>query len=415
MFDLDNWQEIYGSIKKHKLRTLLTAFGVFWGILMLVLLLGAGKGLENGVLQMFSNAARNTIYVWPEITGRPFKGLASGRSIIFDNSDEAAIRSKIQELGYLVPNLNVGEKVNVAYGNKSIAFTLKGTHPDLLHIKNMHFTGGRFINRLDLDNQRKVVVIGSRLKEILFNHSDPVGKYINIKGIFFRVVGSFSTDESATQKEDAETLFMPVSTLQGTFGYEDHLSLFTLVPKAGIPAGTVETKVKELLVARHTIHPEDREAIGSFNAEKEFNKFTSLFMGINLFIWIVGAGTIIAGVIGVGNIMLIIVKERTREIGIRKALGATPISIISLIIMESLVITSVAGYAGLLAGMGIVESVRHILDKENIKSEFFKDPHIDMQVAFTAVLILVVTGVLAGLMPARKAAAINPIEALRAE
>lgn len=415
MFDIDNWQEIYGSVKKHKLRTLLTAFGVFWGILMLVLLLGAGKGLENGVLQMFSNSARNTIYIWPEMTGMPYKGLSPGRKIIFDNKDEEAIRSKVAEIGYLVPNLNVGDKINISYKDKNVAFALKGTHPDLLAIKTMNFTSGRFINMFDLNEQRKVAVIGRRAKELFFSNEDPIGKLINIKGVYFKVVGTFETEESGSQKEDAETVFVPVSTLQRTFGYDDHLTLFTLIPKPRIPAETVEMKVKQLLTERHTIHPEDKEAISSFNAEKEFNKFTSLFMGINLFIWVVGTGTIIAGIIGVGNIMLIIVKERTREIGIRKALGATPMSIISLIIMESVVITSLAGYVGLLTGMAIVESVSRFLDREGIKSDFFKDPHIDMQVAFTAVGILVVTGVLAGLVPARNAARINPIEALKTE
>lgn len=415
MFDLDNWQEIYSSVKKHKLRTLLTAFGVFWGILMLVLLLGAGKGLENGVFQMFGNNARNTIFIWSEVTRLPYKGLSPGRKVTFDNGDYAAIVRQVPEIGVLVPNLNLGEKVSVGYKEKSVGFTLKGTHPNLRKIKTIDLATGRFINELDLSGQRKVAVVGRRIKEILFNNSNPVGKFIDIKGVHFKVIGTFLTDESGNQKEDAETVLIPLSTLQRTFGYEDDISLFTLIPRTGIPAERVETKLKQLLAARHSIHPQDQEAISTFNSEKEFNKFVSLFTGINLFIWIVGSGTIIAGIIGVGNIMLIIVKERTREIGIRKALGATPFSIISLIIMESILITSAAGYVGLLAGIAIVESVKSFLDKTGIKSEFFKDPHIDMHVALTAVVILVVTGALAGLIPARNAANINPIEALKTE
>jgi putative ABC transport system permease protein len=415
MFDLDNWQEIYSSVKKHKLRTLLTAFGVFWGILMLVLLLGAGKGLENGVFQMFGNNARNTIFIWSEVTRLPYKGLSPGRKIAFDNADYQAIRRQVPDIAYLVPNLNLGEKISMGYKEKSVSFLLKGTHPDLRHIKAIDISDGRFLNMLDMNEQRKVAVIGRRIRQILFNNEDPTGKFINIKGVYFKVIGTFLTDETGNQKEDAETVLVPLSTLQHTFGYGDDISLFTLTPKSGVPAEKVESKLKQLLSARHAIHPQDQEAISSFNSEREFNKFVSLFTGINLFIWIVGSGTIIAGIIGVGNIMLIIVKERTREIGVRKALGATPFSIVSLIIMESVIITSAAGYVGLLAGIAIVESVRNFLDKAGIKSEFFKDPHIDTQVALTAVLILVVTGAIAGLIPARNAANIHPIEALKTE
>lgn len=415
MFDLDNWQEIWSSVKKHKLRTLLTAFGVFWGILMLVLLLGAGKGLQNGVYQMFSSAARNSIYIWPEITRVPYKGLAPGRKITFDNGDYQAILHKVPDIQYLAPGLNPNGKISMVYRQKSMAFTLKGVHPDLQHIKTMAFPKGRFLNILDLQQERKVAVIGERIREVFFPKQDPIGQFINIQGVPFRVVGCFTTEESASHKEDAETVFVPLFTLQHTFDYKDNISLFTVCPRPNVPAEKVEAAIRSLMAARHTIQPQDTEAMGSFNSEKEFNKYVSLFAGIRLFIWIVGAGTIVAGIIGVSNIMLIIVKERTREIGVRKALGATPASIISLIIMESVVITSAAGYVGLITGMGIIAGVRNLLDSSGFKSEFFKDPQIDLQVALTAVIILVVTGALAGLVPAGNAARINPIEALKTE
>ncbi|MBC9795250.1 ABC transporter permease [Sinomicrobium weinanense] len=415
MFDLDKWEEIYHTIKKHKLRTFLTAFGVFWGILMLVLLLGAGSGLENGVLQMFSGMARNTLYVWSESTSLPYQGFPKGRSIQFNNEDYRLLKSEVQEIKYLAPNLFYGP-VNVNYREQNNEFTLKGTHPDLWHINPIIMTGGRFFNVVDYEESRKVAVIGSRVKKLNFGDDDPIGKYIEIDDIFFQVVGVFDTEGGGSNRRSyAESIYVPVTTLQKGFGLKDHISDFALSPVSGVSAVEIEKEIRQFLSGRHQIHPDDEKAIGALNTGSELRKFTSLFAGINFFIWLVGIGTIIAGIVGVGNIMMIIVKERTREIGVRKALGATPRSVVSLIILESVVITGVSGYFGLVVGVALVEGLSYLLITYNVQSEFFAHPEINMRVAFIAIGVLVIAGVLAGLIPAINAARVRPIEALRVE
>jgi putative ABC transport system permease protein len=416
MFDLDKWQEIYSSLKKHKLRTLLTAFGVFWGIFMLVLLLGAGKGLENGVLDMFSDNAVNTIWVWSGQTTVPHEGLAPGRHIEYTNDDVKAIRQNIREVAFISPRTNLWGEFTVSYGGKNGSFSINGESPDLIHIKAFNMSAGRFINEPDIRENRKVAVIGERVVELLFGNEDPMGKYINIKGAYFKVVGTFKKKKSGgDSREDAQTIYMPYTTLQRTYNQGSHVNMFCVRVRPGVPAKVAEDKIRSLMASRHKFSTSDDQAMGVWNAEEEFKSFTGLFAGINTFIWIVGIGSIIAGIVGVSNIMLIIVKERTREIGTRKALGATPGSIVSMIIQEAVVITAVSGYMGLVAGVALIELVQSTMEKFGIESEFFKRPEIEFSVAITATVLLVIAGALAGFIPARKAARINPIEALRTE
>ena len=251
---------------------------------------------------------------------------------------------------------------------------------------------------------------------MLFPNEDPIGQYIRIKGAFLKIVGAFKVNaQSGGDKDDAKCIFIPLATLQQTYNQMNHVGWYGLSVKTQYDTKVVEKKVKALIARRHHINPKDEAAIGSWNASEEFKRFNGLFGAINAFIWVVGIGTIIAGIVGVSNIMLIIVKERTKEIGIRKALGAKPMSIIMLVMQESITITAVAGYMGLLVGVGIIELVNYALVKFEVDSEFFRNPEIDIQVALLATAILVFTGGLAGLIPARNAASVNPIEALRAE
>jgi putative ABC transport system permease protein len=416
MFDLDKWQEIFNTIKKHPLRTLLTAFGVFWGIFMLVLLLAAGKGLENGVNQNFSSMAKNTMWIWGGKTTIPYQGMKPGRYVIFKNDDYEYLKKQMPDILYIAAGTTLTGDYTVNYKNVTGNFKVDGNVPDLNKVRPMKFPVGRFINQYDVDEKRKVTVIGSRVRELLFGQEDPLGKYIQIKGVYFQVIGCFEVENmGGSGRDDSEKIFIPLSTLQGTFNLPDRISVFGVTPKDGYDPLLVEEKVKLYLATKHLVSPKDKNAVGGWNSGKETQKINGLFVGITIFIWGVGIMSIIAGIVGVSNIMLIIVKERTKEIGIRKALGATPMSIITLIIQESIFITSVAGYFGLLAGVLLVEWFKGILAGADTKNSYFSNPDIDFNVAITATIILVISGAFAGLIPAIKAANINPIEALRAE
>lgn len=413
MFNLDNWWEIFDSIWRHKLRTLLTAFGVFWGIFMLILLLGAGRGIEKGVYADFGSWAKNSVFIWGERTQKPYKGLKPGRWIRLNSDDVEAIRENIAEGKHVSPMLWLGQSV-VRFGIKTETFEVVGLVPEAIHTQTPRIEG-RFFNVLDIEERRKVAVIGKPIKRSLFGKEDAIGKYITVRGVFFRVVGIFEPTGPGNDEEDAEQIFIPLTTLQRTFNTGDRIHNIIVLAEDDVPGSVVEKKVKELLKRRHKVAPEDERAIGSWNVEEMYNQFQGLFRGIRIFIWVVGAGTIVAGIVGVSNIMLIVVKERTREIGIRKALGATPFSIIRLILQESVFLTAMSGYIGLVASVGLIELAGYLMDKFHLQSTYFNNPEIDFQAAITATIILVITGALAGFIPARTAASINPIEALRSE
>ena len=415
MFDYDKWQEIYLTIRKHKLRTALTAFGVFWGIFMLVVLLGAGNGLENGVMRDF-DIAKNSVFVWTQRTSIPYKGFKPGRFINLNNDDIIAIRSNINEVDVIAPrNMMGGSSINRK--DKSASFTVCGDYPDYLEVKPMLISRGRFINDLDIKEKRKIAVIGRRVVEVLFDpEEDPIGEYIRIKGVHFKVAGIFDTRQKGENAiYDVQTIYIPNTAMQHVFNQGNKIGWFAFLPKEKIRAAVVEEKTKLLLAKRHKVHPDDRQAFASWNLEEEYQKMQTLFAGIRGFSWIVAIGTIIAGMVGVGNIMMIIVKERTKEIGIRKSVGARPWSLISMIIQESLVITGISGYLGLVLGVVVVEAINYIMVRFNLESGSFANPEIDFQVAVSAIIVLVVAGTLAGLIPGTKAAKVDPVIALRDE
>jgi putative ABC transport system permease protein len=416
MFDIDKWSEIWATIRKYKLRTALTAFGIFWGIFMLIILLGAGQGFENGVVGSFG-IAKNTVFIWSQTTSLPYKGNKIGRRVQLTNDDVTAIREKIPEVKMLAPRSQVWGDFKVMRDNKSSSFTVYGDYPDFYHVKPTIITAGRFLNVIDIKEKRKVAVIGDRIKELLFRaDEDPVGQYIKIKGVYFKIVGMFKgRGQGEEVKEDAQTIFIPITTLQQTFNQLNKVDYFASLPKDGIPASVIEKKIKELLAQRHNVDPKDERAFGSANVEMEFQKVQGMFTGISFFSWAVSIGTVLAGIIGVSNIMLIVVKERTKEIGTRKAIGATPWSIVSLILQESIVITGFAGLMGLSFGTALVELINFIMQSNGLEGPFFKNPEVDLEVAFRAFVIMVIAGAFAGIIPATKASRINPVEALRAE
>ena len=302
-------------------------------------------------------------------------------------------------------------------GDKTGAYSIYGDSPNYFRIDPVNVVKGRLINDLDIRDKRKVVLIGRRVYEELFaKNEECLGEYIKIQGIYFKVVGLFSSKKTGERANDEQSsIFMPFTTMQRAYNYGNKVFWFSMTSKENVPVSLIQEKAISLLKERHKVHPDDDVALGSFNVEKEFNQMKGLFGGIDLLIWIVGIGTLLAGVIGVSNIMLVIVKERTSEIGIKRALGATPMHIIIQIINESVFLTMLAGYTGLVAGVLVIEGVNILLTKAGGDTGFFKNPEIDFRIAITALIILVVSGVLAGLIPAARALHIKPIEALRTE
>ena len=412
MIDLDKWQEILSTIRRHKLRTGLTAFGVFWGIFMLVVLLGAGTGFRNGVEKEF-DVAKNAVFVWTQRTSVPYHGLKAGRFIQLNNDDVAALLQQVPEAAVVLPRGQLGSVV-AQYGAKSSSFEVKGEYPGYPAIQPFHLTKGRFLNAPDLTERRKVAVIGDRVADVLFPGLDPLGRYFQVKGIFFQIIGIFKGSGKAEQaQQDAQTIIIPLTTLQLAFNKVNQVDYFAFIPKPGIAAKVVEVKAKQLLAKRHDVAPTDDRALGSANVEEEYGRVQGLFIGIDTFSWFVGLGTILAGIIGVSNIMLIVVKERTKEIGIRKALGATPGSIVALIVQESIVLTAVAGLVGLLFGTALMAGISHLIAGQTIS--FFANPRVNWQVGLLAVTLLAVAGALAGLVPASIAARVQPVVALKDE
>ena len=420
MFDLDRWQEIYHVLSKNKLRTFLTAFGVFWGIFMLVIMLGSGNGLQRGVTQNFGDMATNSVFIWTQQTSVPYKGFPRGRGYYFDNDDAVALRHSVPEIKYLAPRIQAGgfqQTNNVIRGLKSGIFNIMGDYPVYNKIDPLNFIEGRFINDLDISEKRKVAVIGTRVMEILFTKGEkPVNQYIQIQGVYFKVIGIFKSKRTGEQADqENQNIYLPFSTLQRTYNYGNAVGFFSITSLDDIPVAVVEQKAIRLLKKRHSIAPSDDSAVGHFNLQKEFEQMQGLFFGIRLLVWIVGTGTLLAGVIGVSNIMLVVVKERTKEIGIQRALGATPWNIIGQIITESVALTTFAGYFGLVIGVGLLELINSLLGSSGASTEMFVHPGIDFSVAVTALTILVVSGAVAGMIPASRAVSIKPIDALRYE
>jgi len=418
MFDADKWNEIYSSLAKNKLRTALTAFGVFWGIFMLIIMLGAGNGLQNGVTENFSGVATNSVFIWTQRTTIPYSGLPKGRSFYMKNEDIEVLKNDVKELDVLSPRNQLrGYRGgnNVSYLNQSGNFQVMGDYPQIMKISPMEITEGRFLNHLDLEEKRKVVVIGTYVKDVLFKNENPINKNVKVNGVFFKVIGVFKSKKGGNQGErDSQTLFIPFTTFQKAFNYGNVVGWIAATAKPNYSASQVEQRIVSILKRRHTVAPKDERAFGSWNAEEEYNQINGLFSGISMLIWVVGIGTLSAGIIGVSNIMLIIVKERTKEIGVRRAIGATPLSIVGQIMTEAIVLTSIAGYLGLTFGVLVTEAISNAMGPMQGDS-MFTNPTIDLKVALTALSILVIAGALAGLIPARKAVKIKPIEALRTE
>jgi putative ABC transport system permease protein len=410
MFDIDKWQEIFATIRKNQLRTFLTGFSVAWGIFMLILLLGSGKGLENSVHKNFESRAINSIQLYPGQTSIAYKGNKTGRDIQFDNEDFDYIKNNIKGIEFGTGRYYISGSSIVAYKKEFASMDLRAVHPEFPKIEILNILEGRFFNRFDLEQYSKVVVLSLKAKDELFKKEEALGKYVTVTGVPFEVIGVFTPKND--RDKDTKTLYMPISTAQRVYSGANRLHNIAVTTGASTveESKAIHEQIKKVMAQRHHYDPKDTKAMFSYNALEDFQKVLSLFRGIRIFMWVIGLGTIIAGIVGVSNIMIVVVRERTKEIGIRKALGASPWSIISLIMQEAIFITAVAGYVGMVLGIGLLEIIAR-----NVHTEFFLNPEADLSVAISATVLLVVAGALAGFIPARRAAAIKPIEALRDE
>ncbi len=402
------------------MRSLMTAFGVFWGIFMLIVMSGAGRALENGVMDGIKAFATNSAFFWTEPTSKPYKGFQRGRRWNYKNEDIQYLRDNVKEIEYLSPKLfgpNANSGDNTIRGKKTGSFNITGDYPDFYKIDPWTPVKGRLINEIDILHKRKVCIIGERVAEVMFEKEEnPIGEYLQINGVYFQVVGVVhpETRMNFNGNRKTESIMIPFSTMQQTYNMGDVVHFFAVTSVPGVPVSQLETKLKDLLKNRHKVAPDDVQAVGSFNIEVEWVKYQGLFSGIQILTWIVGIGTLLAGVIGVSNIMLVIIKERTQEIGIQRAIGATPGKVIMHIVAESVFLTVIAGYIGLSLGIGLLELANMALDSGS-DEVFFRRPEISFNMAVGAVSVLVISGIIAGLIPARRAVSIKPIDALRDE
>lgn len=415
MFSIERWQEIFEGLSKNKLRTVLTGVSVASGIFILVILLGAGNGIQNGIQKQFEQDAANRISVWAGVTQKEYNGLGIGRDIQFRNTDYELATSLLQEhIEYKSAIYSVWSG-NIVYKKETGTYRVEGVHPDYQFIENASIVKGRFINHSDVNNYEKSAIIGQKVASDLFkNGEEPLGKGINISGTIYNVVGVFS--DPGGEREESR-VFIPISTAQRTYSAGDKIRsmAFTLNKQSKFDDAVAKSheftqQLETLLKSRHTIAPDDQGALHINNSLEQAKNIYIITGGVQAFFWFVGICTIIAGVVGVGNIMLIIVKERTKEIGIRKALGASPFSIITMVLQEAVFITVIAGFSGLIFGLIVWELIG-----PSVEADFFTRPEVDFNVAVTTLIILIVAGAFAGFVPAYRAAKIRPIVALRGE
>jgi putative ABC transport system permease protein len=416
MFDLDTWHEVFSTLQKNILRTAMTAWGVFWGAFMLVVMLGIGRGLEGGVTRNMASLTANNVYVWGGNTSRPYAGLALTRRIRLNVDDVPVVRA-LPGVEAVAPNVEQQgwrQGSNVSYGDQVGNFGVRGETPDYLRVAVDRPYLGRFINETDMLERRKVVVIGQAARHLLLpDDVDPIGEYLRIRGVYFQIVGVMASLQGGDDAERADkTLLVPFTTFQATFNSRDRVGAMAVRVREGTDAEQLEQLLRRTLAARHRADPEDPQAIGSFNLSKQHDRVRTLFRGVQAFVWFVCVCTLLAGALGVSNIMLISVKERTREFGVRKALGATPASVIGLVLQEAGMLTALAGYLGVVAGvLGLELLSRYAASGSGPLAA----PSVDLTAALLATLVLVMAGLLAGIAPARHAARIRPVVALRSE
>ena len=421
MFEFDNLHEIWSTIKKNKLRTFLTGFAIAWGIFMLIVLLASGNGLRNGIAYNFRYLADNTVFCYTRYTTKPYKGYQPNRRIRFDEKDLIAIKREHSEVD-LISAINYRSDT-LTYNKEFLIGDVWAVHSGYASIFYTPLLSGRFINELDIKEKRKVIVLPPRMIKVLFRDESarPLGEFVKLGNLMFQVVGVYKEQGSSS----SPTAYIPFTTGQALYegGHRIHNIVFTLQGvNTEAASDAFEERFRERMARRHQFDPTDKNPVGINNTGREFRMWQGMNNGIALFIWIIGIGTLMAGIVGVSNIMLITVRERTKEFGIRKAIGAKPSSILKLIIVESVLVTAIFGYIGMVLGIGLTELINYAMEMSSANADagiqnttVFHNPTVDMATALSATGVLIVAGVLAGYFPARKAVKISAVEAMRME
>ena len=410
LFDRDTWQEVFDSFSKNKLRSILTMVGVWWGILLLIGLLGSARGLENSFNRLFGSFATNSVFVWGQSTSKPFKGFQEGRQVSLSLTDAKKVEENVEGIEFLVPrNQNQASVVrNFLSGN----FGINGDYPLLDQVQKKKLIHGRFINQNDIDDNKKVVVISEDAYKQLFEKDEmPIGEYIEINKINFKVIGMF--ENGNVNMGPTSDMHIPFTTFQQIYNQGDNVGWLTITGKPDYNIKQIENDAKLLLRNMNKVHPNDNRAFGSFNLGERFEQLTGFLTGMQFLTWFVGIATLIAGVFAIGNILLITVKERTKEIGVRRALGAAPFEIKRQIIIEAVFITLLSGILGIISGGLILIIIDYFVGQGD--DAILVNASVSLSVVFVSLIILVVLGSLIGLIPAFKAVSIKPIEALREE
>ena len=418
MFNKDRWREIIEVLTTNVWRTIFTAFGVCWGIFILIVLLAAGKGLENGIKQDFGNIATNTMFMWTRATTKSYEGLPKGRSFEFKINDVQALRDNVPNLRFISPRNQLGGfggNNNVVRGIRTGAFNVYGDYPEIINQDPMAVTSGRFLNYNDIREKRKVAIIGQGVKNDLYDKDeDALGTYIKIQGVNFMVIGTYKKNNSGGGEEGQKEIFVPFTSFSQAFNRGEDVGWMAITANDGSSISQLKDKIVDVMKKRHKVHPEDTRAVGYFDLYEQYNRVESLFGALKAVAYIVGVMVLLSGIIGVSNIMLIVVKERTKEIGIRRALGEQPWSIKKQILMESIFLTLISGMVGIIFGSLVIFGINSLLESMG-PVDMFMSPSVSVGVVTGALTILMVSGLLAGFIPAQSAIRVRPIEALRTE
>ena len=418
LFDKDTWQEIFGSIQKNKIRTIITMIGVLWGIFIYIALSGSSKGLDNGFERQFQSIASNSIFVWAQSTSLPYAGYKSERNITLKIQDAEVLKKQVKNIKFIAPRIVAGvigsAGGSIVRGTKTGTYSVYGEYPEYIKIATSKiYDGGRFINQSDIQDDRKVCVIGERTQLELFEEDeDPIGKFISINKINFRVVGVHKFVQGGGFGDDGD-IYIPFTTFKKIFNTGDNVGFFMIAADENADGVKVEKDIKATLKQIHKIDPNDERAIGGFNLGEIFRKTMNFANGLTFLSLVVGIATILAGIIGIGNILLISVKERTKEIGIRRALGATPGEVRSQIILESVFLTILAGVIGIILGALVLYGINAAtMDQTDFP---YTNPTVPIPYVLGALGLMVLLGTLIGIIPAQRAVSIKPIDALREE
>ncbi|WBL26050.1 ABC transporter permease [Zunongwangia sp. HGR-M22] len=421
MFSRDRWDEIIEALTSNWFRTLLTAFGVLWGIFILVILLAAGKGLENGVKQGFGDMATNSMFMWSRTVSKSYKGLPKGREYNFKTSDVEAIKENVPGLSIVSPRNQLGGfggANNVVRGLNSGAYNVYGDYPEIIKQQPMDITSGRFLNYSDIEEKRKVAVIGEGVKDGLYDLDEEVlGSYIKINGVNFMVIGTYKKKGSGGGdiEEQQKEIYVPFSAYSQAFNMGDVVGWMAITADDDHSITELKNRIFNVIKTRHTLHPDDDRAVGNFDLYEEYSRINGLFVALRFVAYFVGTLVLLSGIIGISNIMLIVVKERTNEIGVRRALGASPWNIRGQILLESIFLTIVSGMVGIILSTIVIFIINKVLEGVDTSEMMFANPSVNIGVVLIALAILVISGLLAGLIPAQNAIKIKPVDALRTE